>query len=214
MPTTPPTPAPDAALTARTLAHYQRSAQAFWTGTRDHDVSQNRDALLRHLAARRGPGPYRIPDLGCGPGRDLHAFAALGHAATGLDGCTAFCEMARAHSGCPVWEQDFLRLDLPAGGFDGVFANASLFHVPRAALQGVLAALHATLAPGGVLFTSNPHGGGEEGWSGERWGVFHSPAAWVQAVCNAGFGVLEEYFRPPGLPRARQPWHAAVFGRN
>ena len=38
--------------------------------------------------------------------------------------------------------------------------------------------------------------------------------AWVQAVCNAGFGVLEEYFRPPGLPRARQPWHAAVFGRD
>ena len=40
--------------------------------------------------------------------------------------------MARAHSGCEVWQQNFLALDLPAGRFDGVFANASLFHVPAA----------------------------------------------------------------------------------
>ena len=76
----------------RTLAHYQRNAQAFEAGTRDHDVSQNIQALLRHLPARPG---LAILDFGCGPGRDLLTFKALGHLPVGLDGCAAFVDMAR-----------------------------------------------------------------------------------------------------------------------
>ena len=140
-------------VSARTLAHYAARAAEFRDGTRDHDVSQNIDALLRHI--RTAP-PFAILDFGCGPGRDLRAFAALGHAAIGLDGTAQFVEMARAESGCEVWQQDFLALDLPDGRFDGVFANASLFHVPSAALPRVLRQLRATLADGGVLFSSPP----------------------------------------------------------
>ena len=74
--------------------------------------------------------PFAILDFGCGPGRDLKAFKDLGHEPVGLDGSARFAAMARDYSGCEVLEQDFLRLDLPAGRFDGVFANAALFHVP------------------------------------------------------------------------------------
>ena len=151
-----------------TLAHYEERADAFWQGTRDHDVSQNVAALLDHI---RGEPPFRILDFGCGPGRDLKTFAALGHEAIGLEGAPKFAEMARAYSGCEVWQQDFLRLDLPAGRFDGVFANAALFHVPGSELPRVLRELHAALAPGGVLFSSNPHGGNEEGWNRGRYGA-------------------------------------------
>ncbi|MNW18034.1 hypothetical protein D3C71_2174310 [compost metagenome] len=56
--------------------------------------------------------------------------------------------------------------------FDGVFANAVLFHVPREVLPRVLRQLHACLRPGGVLFSSNPRGAGQERWNGERYGVF------------------------------------------
>src|SRR5262245_33563249 len=141
-------------ISRTTLAHYEENADDFWRGTRDHDVSQNIRALLRHL----GSGPLRILDLGCGPGRDLRAFRALGHAAVGLAGSARFVAMARAHSGCEVLLQDFLALDLPAATFDGVFANASLFHVPSRELPRVLGELRAALRPGGVLFSSNPHG--------------------------------------------------------
>lgn len=210
--TRPPTAAtvPARAATARTLAHYRANAQAFWEGTRDHDVSQNRAALLAQL---RGGPVVRILDFGCGPGRDLKAFADLGHTAVGLDGCAEFCAMARAHSGCEVWQQDFLDLQLPGGHFDGVFANAALFHVPRVTLPAVLDSLRHTLKPDGVLFSSNPHGAGEEGYSGERWGAFHSPEGWIAAVTAAGFELIEEYFRPLGQPRQRQPWHATLFRR-
>lgn len=203
---------PLAQTSARTLKHYQRTAEAFWQGTRDHDVSQNIDALLRHLAAcGPRPAPWRILDLGCGPGRDLVSFSRRGHQPVGVEGAPALAAMARAHSGCEVWEQNFLALDLPEACFDGVFANASLFHVPTAALPAVLGMLRHTLVPGGVLFSSNPRGQGEEGWQGERYGVWHDLAGWRRFLGAAGFVELEHYFRPAGLPPEQQPWLASVW---
>ena len=98
-----------ALITAKTLAHYSERAAEFWLGTRDHDVKQNIDALLRHIGAAP---PLCILDFGCGPGRDLAAFRALGHEPIGLEGSAPFVAMAREHSGCEVWEQDFLALKL------------------------------------------------------------------------------------------------------
>jgi len=191
-----------------TLQHYNQRAQEFRAGTQSHDVSQNIGALLRHIDASP---PYRILDFGCGPGRDLRAFAALGHQAIGLEGAAQFVAMARADSGCEVWQQDFLQLDLPFGYFDGVYANASLFHVPGRELPRVLGQLHATLKPGGVLFSSNPRGDNQEGWNGGRYGAYHDLAAWRGYVTGAGFVELEHYYRPTGLPFEQQPWLASVW---
>ena len=199
------------AISARTLDHYRSNAQRFRDGTQDHDVSRNIAALLDHIV---GVPPFAILDLGCGPGRDLLAFAQLGHAPVGLDGAAPFVEMARAACGCEVWLQDFLKLDLPAGRFDGIFANASLFHVPRQELPRVLRELRASLKPGGVLFSSNPRGDDVEGWSGNRYGVHFRLATWRSLLTDAGFVELAHYYRPEGLPREQQPWIASVWRRN
>jgi SAM-dependent methyltransferase len=195
-------------ITAATLADYGPRADDFWQGTRDHDVSQNVAALLRHLTA---VPPLAILDLGCGPGRDLLTFKNLGHAPVGLDGSAEFAAMARAHSGCEVWQQNLLALDLPAARFDGVYANAVLFHVPAQELPRVLRELSATLKPGGVLFSSNPRGSGEEGWNGGRYGSYHDIDAWRAHMNAAGFVELEHYYRPAGLPREQQRWLASVW---
>jgi SAM-dependent methyltransferase len=196
---------------SRTLAYYDQRAEAFWQGTRDHDVGQNIEALL---GAIEGEPPFAILDFGCGPGRDLKAFTALGHVAVGLEGSARFAAMARAHSGCEVLQQDFLELALPAARFDGVFANASLFHVPTAALPRVLGELHAALKPRGVLFSSNPRGANEEGWNRGRYGAYHDHEAWRGYLAAAGFEEVSHYFRPPGLPREQQPWLATVSRRR
>ena len=200
-----------AQISALTLAHYRSSAEDFREGTRDHDVSQNIAALLRHI---EGEKPWRILDFGCGPGRDLRTFSALGHQAIGLDGCGEFVEMARTDSGCEVWQQDFLELALPTEYFDGIFANASLFHVPGQQLPSVLRQLHDTLKPGGVLFSSNPRGNNEEGWSGPRYGAWHDLQSWQVKLQDAGFTELEHYYRPEGLPREQQPWLASVWRKG
>jgi len=194
-----------------TLAHYDQRAEDFWQGTRDHDVRQNIDALLKAI---QGNPPFTILDFGCGPGRDLKTFKKLGHEAVGLEGSARFAAMARAYSGCEVLEQDFLELDLPSARFDGVFANAALFHVPSRDLPRVLGELHAALKPGGVLFSSNPRGANEEGWNRGRYGAYHDLETWRAYVTAAGFEELSHYYRPPGLPRDQQPWLASVWRRR
>ena len=191
-----------------TLDHYNQNAESFWEGTRGHDVSQNRDALIEHLG---GKGLYRILDFGCGPGRDLAAFKKLGHEAIGLEGAERFVALAREHSGCEVWHQDFLHLNLPPSHFDGIFANAALFHVPSQELPRVLRELAATLKPGGILFISNPRGENQEGWSGDRYGAYFDLERWRELVTAAGFAEITHYYRPPGLPRNQQPWLASLW---
>jgi len=197
-----------ATLSTRTLDHYSAVAERFFAGTCEHDVSQNYAALLDAIGK---PAPLTILDLGCGPGRDLAYFKSLGHEAVGLDGSERFVEMARAFSGCEVLEQDFLRLNLPQARFHGIFANASLFHVPTQELPRVLLELHGALLPGGILFSSNPHGDDTEGYSGERYGAYHSLESWRAYVTSAGFEELSHYYRPAGQPRAEQPWLATVW---
>jgi 2-polyprenyl-3-methyl-5-hydroxy-6-metoxy-1,4-benzoquinol methylase len=199
-----------AQITDTTVGHYNSVADDFREGTRDHDVSQNIAALLRHI---EGEAPLQILDFGCGPGRDLKTFTAMGHIAVGLDGTERFTEMARTDSGCEVWQQNFLELDLPAERFDGIFANAVLFHVPRQELPRVLGELHATLKPRGVLFSSNPRGENQEGWKGSRYGSYHDLETWRELLTAAGFVELEHYYRPEGLPREQQPWLASVWRR-
>ena len=198
-------------IAAHTIEHYNAGAESFWRGTRDHDVSQNIDALLQHI---EGVPPFALLDFGCGPGRDLKVFVGRGHVAIGVEGSQRLAEMARGYSGCEVWQQDFLNLDLPPGRFDGVFANASLFHVPSQALPRVLAQLHDTLKPRGVLLSSNPRGNNEEGWSGDRYGAYWDLDTWRRYVKEAGFDELTHYYRPPGLPREQQPWLVSVWRRG
>jgi SAM-dependent methyltransferase len=201
-----------AELSARTLGHYNASAASFWEGTRDHDVSQNYAALLDAL---RGVAPQRLLDFGCGPGRDLATLSALGHTVTGLDGSSVFVEMARALSGCTVLHQDFLQLELGSQRFDGVFANASLFHVPPSELGRVLTELFESLVPGGVLFCSNPRSFDEDwsGFRGDRFGNYLTIQSWLARISAAGFIVERHFLRPQGKPAHEQPWLAVVARR-
>lgn len=197
-------------ISQTTISHYRASAESFEVGTRDHDVSQNYEALLSAISSTP---PFKILDFGCGPGRDLTHFEKQGHEATGLDGCPEFCQMAREKTSCEVLHQDFLNLSLPSEYYDGVFANASLFHVPSSELPRILKELHAALKPEGILFSSNPRGS-EEGWKGQRYGHYMEFEVYGSFLQEAGFKVLHHYYRPQDLPRNEQPWLAVVAKKN
>lgn len=198
-------------ITAATLGHYDAQADDYAEGTRDHDVRQNIATLLRHI---EGPAPWTILDLGCGPGRDLKTIAAAGHVAVGLDGSIAFVRLARAATGAVVLHQDFLALDLDRHRFDGIYANASLQHVPSRALPVVLDHLYRALKPRGVLFASIPRGNNEEGWNGARYSTYYDLAGWRRFMTAADFVELEHYFRPTGKPFDEQRWLASAWRKR
>jgi SAM-dependent methyltransferase len=192
-----------------TLEHYNQNAEAFWIGTKDHDVAQNYAAFLAPFPKGK---PLDILDLGCGPGRDVYYFKGLGHRPVGLDGSIVFCNMARTYTGCPILHQSFLSLQLPKHAFDGIFANASLFHVPSQELPRVLLDLYSALRPGGIVFLSNPRGDAG-GWSGQRYGHYMQLETSTRFLESAGFTVLEHYYRPQGKPIHEQPWLAIVAAK-
>ena len=150
-----------------------------------------------------------ILDFGCGPGRDLNTFKSLGHRPIGLDGSIEFCQLATKHSACQTLHQQFLNLELEENSFDGVFANASLFHVPSQELPRILNDLHHTLRPEGILFSSNPRGN-IEGWQGQRYGHYMEFEANKAYLEQAGFKIIHHYYRPDSKPREQQPWLAIV----
>jgi SAM-dependent methyltransferase len=195
-------------ISQKTIAHYDQNARSYYEGTKDHDVSQNIDALLR--AIKTEP-PFYILDFGCGPGRDLQTFSKLGHHAVGLEGSQEAAQIAKTSSGCEILVQDFFNLSLPKDTFDGIFANASLFHIPNKLLPRVLNNLWSCLKPNGILFSSNPRGNNEEYWYGDRFGSYHNLEGWRSFMTNAKFTEIEHYYRPSGLPIEQQPWLASVW---
>jgi SAM-dependent methyltransferase len=193
-----------------TLSHYDQNAEAYWQGTKDHDVTQNYSAFLAPFPKGKS---LDILDFGCGPGRDVKYFHSLGHRPVGLDGSATFCRMARRYTGCPILQQTFLSLDLSGQSFDGIFANASLFHVPSSELPRVLDSLYAALKLTGILFISNPRGNGE-GWSGLRYGHYMQFNTSKLFLEQTGFEVIDHYYRPVGKPEQEQPWLAIVAAKT
>ncbi|TDF37463.1 class I SAM-dependent methyltransferase [Alteromonadaceae bacterium M269] len=193
-----------------TIEHYSANAESFWEGTKDHDVSQNVEAFLAALPQNRA---LNILDFGCGPGRDLATFKSLGHNPVGLDGSAEFCRMAEQYSGCRTLNQNFVDADLALGSYDGVFANASLFHVPKENLLHVLCHLNQALVDDGILFMSNPRGSSEE-WLGARYGHYMELEVISSFLTQAGFTVLNHYYRPTDAPPELQRWLAVVSQKS
>jgi 2-polyprenyl-3-methyl-5-hydroxy-6-metoxy-1,4-benzoquinol methylase len=197
-------------IESETLNHYEHNALSFLEGTLDHDVSQNIETFIAALPVVK---PLNILDFGCGPGRDIMTFKSMGHNPIGLDGSKTFCLMANKYSDCKILNQKFLHLDLKDHQFDGIFANASLFHIPSQELVSVLKVLHHSLRPNGILFSSNPRGD-QEGWSGQRYGHYMELENFESYLAQAGFKVLSHYYRPAGQPREKQPWLAVISQRK
>src|SRR5829696_2513263 len=138
-----------------TVAYYEANAERFVEDTFEVDMRPLYAPFLTLL-----PAGARVLDAGCGPGRDSLAFVARGHEVTAFDASEAMARLASRRTGLPVLRLSFDRVGFEVG-FDGVWACASLLHVPRRDMPGVLHRLARALEPHGVLYASFRHGDGE-----------------------------------------------------
>lgn len=144
----------------RTLSYYDENASAFCEGTRNADMSEMRGRFLRYLK----PGDL-ILDVGCGSGRDSKAFMESGYRVVALDGSKEMCRQASKYLGQEVQCRRFEEID-ERNVYDGIWACASLLHVPYKLLPKVIARLVDALVDGGVLYASFKYGGDK--MKGER----------------------------------------------
>lgn len=144
----------------KTLSYYNNAAKSFIEGTIDTDLSELRQRFLDYL-----PASAHILDLGCGSGRDSKAFLDMGYTVTAMDGSLECCKLASDYIGQEVLCKTFEELDFDQA-FDGIWACASLLHVPYGELAGIFKKITKALKPGGVLYASFKYGEFEGGRNG------------------------------------------------
>ena len=146
----------------QTLAYYNRNAEEFVAGTVAVDFRETQEQFLRRLS----PGAA-VLDFGCGSGRDTKYFLERGMQVEAVDGSEALCKAASAYTGIPVRQMLFQELQ-EQEKYDGIWACASILHLPKPELQQVFGQMAAALRPAGIIYTSFKYGT----WEGERNGRY------------------------------------------
>lgn len=137
------------------MDYYKNNARAFVESTLQVDMQPLYQRFLPLLPERA-----HILDVGCGSGRDAKFFIALGHQVTAFDSSVEIAALAEAEIGHPVEVQRVQDIRYQKQ-FDGIWACASLLHVPWKELPDVFRRLYQALKPGGVLYASFKYGSGE-----------------------------------------------------
>lgn len=133
---------------SNSIDFYEKNAQDFYNDTVSVDMSE-----LYHRFLPLVPKNGLILDAGCGSGRDAFAFKELGYRVTAFDASERLCELASATISEPVLCARFDEISWQ-GGFDAVWACASLLHVKQSELPASVLSLVKALKPGGVMYCS------------------------------------------------------------
>lgn len=136
----------------KTLEYYEQNALEFCENTINADMSKQYQMFLNYM-----PQGGTILDLGCGSGRDTKAFMALGYSVVAIDGSQSLCRLASAYTGQEVQCKSFDELN-DIAAFDGIWACASLLHIKKRDMLGMLQRLSTALKKDGILYTSFKYG--------------------------------------------------------
>ena len=188
----------DAAVSS-TDRFYEDHAVEYFSGTSGAQTQFVLDRFLSHL-----PANAAILDAGCGSGRDLKYFHSRGHCALGIDASTALVQMAAEYSGAPCEVVRIERISYEER-FDGVWACASLLHLPRDAFRPALRSLNRALKRGGTLFMAVQEGQGEAILPDGRLYVYYSEDDIRTSLDAAGLAVNELWTTRNSAEAVHQP---------
>ncbi|WP_461813004.1 class I SAM-dependent methyltransferase [Faecalimonas sp.] len=135
-----------------TLNYYDTNANSFINDTISVDFSDIQNRFLELLPIN----PY-ILDFGCGSGRDTKYFLEKGCQVVAADGSKKLCKEASAYAGIEVKQMLFQELNY-VDVFDGIWACASILHVPKSELLSIIRKMCNALKVNGVIYTSFKYG--------------------------------------------------------
>lgn len=182
------------------MNYYDENGQEFFDDTINADMSPHYEKFLDLI-----PENGSILDAGCGSGRDAKMFKDLGYNVSAIDGSAEMCRLASEFSGISVKHMQFQEIDFK-NEFDGIWASASLLHVPSEELDLVLENLKNSLKSNGVLYASFKYGDFE----GERNGRYFNDLTEKTAVeifKKNEFNVIETWITNDSRPdRQDEKW--------
>ena len=174
-------------MTTTTLAYYEKNADRFAADTQSLSFGMVQNRFLKYLSAGA-----RILNFGCGAGRDARYFLSKGFQVDAIDGSAKMCEIARKNTGLPV--RQMLFQDLSANvSYDGIWACASILHLPTNALRETFDKMLLALKDGGYLYASFKYGTFEGQRNGRHFTDFTEEtfASFLTAI--PGIAIVEEW---------------------
>ena len=136
----------------KTIDYYNNNSQVFYDRTINANMTDSYEKFLKYL-----PEKAHILDAGCGVGRDTKYFLSKEHAVSAFDASQKMVELAIKETGMQVMHSTFQELNF-SNMFDGVWAQASLLHIPYDATRDIYQKIHRSLKPNGVFYASYKHG--------------------------------------------------------
>ena len=136
----------------QTLEYYRNNCREFNDSTLKVDFSETQDRFLNELSASAS-----ILDFGCGSGRDTGYFLERGFKVTATDGSPEMCLLAAENTGHEIKQLLFQEIEFNQK-FDGIWACASILHLPKTELAGVFRRMEKALKPDGIIYTSFKYG--------------------------------------------------------
>lgn len=181
------------------MNYYDENAKEFFNGTFDADMSSHHEEFLKNL-----PEDACILDAGCGSGRDTKMFKELGYKVVAIDGSQKMCELASEYAGINVRYMQFQEINF-VDVFDGIWACASLLHVPTDEMDLVLNKLKDSLKDNGIMYASFKYGNFEGIRNGRFFNDFTERES-VELFEKNGFQVLKTWITEDSRPERDENW--------
>jgi 2-polyprenyl-3-methyl-5-hydroxy-6-metoxy-1,4-benzoquinol methylase len=189
------------------ISYYNANADAYFNGTVDANVHSLRERFLANVP----PGGH-ILDAGCGSGRDARAFAEAGYQVTAFDASAEMVNRAAAYTGLDVSHMTFADMTW-AEEFDGIWACATLLHVPRDELGSTFARFARALRRGGAWYLSVKHGT-DDRVVGERTFTDMTEQEMQKRLEDAGLSVVDLWVTDDVRPGRADRWVNTIAVRT
>lgn len=196
-------------MSDKTLDYYNQNADTFFAGTVSVDFKQTQNKFLDFLNEEA-----HILDFGCGSGRDTKYFLEAGMKVDAIDGSEEMCRIASDYTGIEVQQMLFQELDAH-DQYDGIWACASILHLPKNDLKIVLQKMAAALKKYGIIYTSFKHGEFEGERNGRYFTDFTIDTFQTLIQDIEGLQIKEDWMTGDVRPgRGEERWLNLILQKN
>lgn len=192
---------------SKNIEYYNKNADSFFEGSVNADMSFERDRFISLL-----PAQGKVLDAGCGSGRDSKAFLENGYEVVAFDASEEMRKRASEYIGQEVLDMLFEDVSYK-DEFDGIWASASLLHVPMEELSTIMIKMHDALKNGGVMYASFKYGDGIKMRGERRFSDFNEKSI-VPLFENAGFTILDNKVGHDNRPGRESEMWVEVMARK